>query len=121
MFKCYGTGATPRKKGRPKKAAVCLDDRYPALNRISITPEDEKLASEALKKEMQNTRPRKDVFLPLMKSTFTLRRHYILHDASSVHDIVQNYPILKEACAVSSTSNWVECQCSAYPSVVIIL
>ena len=84
------------------KVAVCLDDRYPALNCIVVTPEEEKLASEALDREMQNTRPRRDVFLPLMKTTFALRRHYILHDGSSVQDIVCEYPALKEASSVST-------------------
>ena len=45
-------------------------------------------------------KPRREIFLPLMKSTFSLCRHYILHDAMSVQDILHDYPALKEACAV---------------------
>jgi len=80
---------------------VCLDDRYPALSRTAVTPEEETLACEALQKEMQNATPRRDVFLPLLKTTFGLRRHYILHEATSVHDIIYDYPALKDASAVS--------------------
>ena len=94
--------ATPRKRGRPKKI-VCLDDRYLALSHTVVAPEEEKSASEALHKEMQNTKPRRDAFLPLVKTTFALRHHYILHDAESVNDILQDYAALKEASAVSST------------------
>ena len=81
--------STPCKRGRPKKVAVCLDDLYPALNQMAVNPEEERAASEALNREMTNDKPRRSVFLPLMKTTFTLRRHYILHDASSVQDIIQ--------------------------------
>ena len=93
--------ATPRKRGRPKKTAVCLDDRYPALSHTGISAEEVKVVSEALRKEMENAKPRRDVFLPLMKTTFTIRRHFIMHDAASVHDILCDYPALKEASAVS--------------------
>lgn len=94
--------ATPRKKGRPKKATTTGLDRYPALIcNESIAPDEERSACEALRREMQNERPRRELFLPLMKSTFVLRRQYILHYAGSVRDILQDYPALKEACAVS--------------------
>ena len=90
-------GANPRKKGRPKKLAITLDDRYPALSQAESSSEEEKSAYEALLKEMSNSKPRRDVFLPLMNSTFSLRRHYILHDALSVQDILTDYPALKQA------------------------
>ena len=84
----------PCKRGRPKKEVATLKDRYPALvNREQSL--DEKEAFEALRKEMSNNKPRKDIFLPLMKSTFSLRRHYVLHDAQSVVEILQEYPALK--------------------------
>ena len=56
----------------------------------------------ALREEMLNARPRKDVFLPLMKATFSLRHHYILRDAISVSDILKEYPTLKYPIVVSS-------------------
>ena len=80
---------------------MCLDDRYPALSHTGVSAEEEKVASEALRKEMENTKPSRDVFLPLMKTTFAIRRHFIMHNAASVHDILHDYPALKEASAVS--------------------
>lgn len=61
------------------------------------------MASEALRKEMQNATPRKEVFLPLLKTTFAMRRHYILHEAMSVRDILHDCPALKDASAVYRT------------------
>lgn len=57
--------------------------------------------------EMKTSKPRRDTFLPLMKSTFTMRRHYILHSAVSVQHILREYPALKEPVAVRySTSHY---------------
>lgn len=89
------------KRGRPRNVAVCLNDCYPELTQSVHSTEEEKTACEGLRKEMLNAKPRKDIFLPLMKITFSLRRHYILHDALSVCDILQDYPALKLTDAVS--------------------
>ena len=78
-----------------------LGDRYPTLSHTGISAEEEKVASEALRKEMENTKPRRDVFIPLMKTTFAIRRHFIMHDAASVHDFLRDYPSLKEASSLS--------------------
>lgn len=97
------TDTTPSKRGRPKKVAICLDDRYPALNlNGDITEEEERTSYTALTKEMKSPKPRKDLYLPLMKKTFVMRRQYILHHASSVKHIVQEYPALKDATVVSN-------------------
>ena len=90
----------PPKRGRPKKLIVSLDSRYPPLN-YAVDPEEERSAANALEREMQNGKPRREVFLPLMKSTFRARRQYILNDAVSVQDIWSNYPALKDFSAVS--------------------
>ena len=55
----------------------------------------EKINAEAIEKELDKEKPRKEVLLPLMKSTFPARRSYILHEAGSVNDTVQKYPALK--------------------------
>jgi hypothetical protein len=92
---------TPSKRGRPKKT-ISLNDRYPVLAvNDTVTDEDDKSANEALHREFQHRRPRKDIFLPLMKRSFPMRRHFILHNASSVQGILRGYPALKEASAVS--------------------
>ena len=66
-----------------------------------VTPEEEQSAASALEKEMSFAKPRRDVFLPLMKSTFMTRRHYVLHVAASVEEILNKYPALKDVSAVS--------------------
>lgn len=77
---------------------MCLNDRYPntRLNE-NVSPEEERSATDALRREMSLNRPRKDIYLPLMRTTFPLRRHYIMHHASSVGDILQEYPALMES------------------------
>ncbi len=98
-FVLYQGDENPRKKGRPRRVAMCLDDRYPVISSESSIEEAE-TALEALHKEMSNAKPRRDIFLPLMKTTFSLRRHYVMHDALSVQDILREYPAMKQANAV---------------------
>lgn len=66
-----------------------------------IDADEEKSAYDALQKEMQNAKPRRDVFLPLVKCTFILRRDHILHTAASVQHILRDHPELKQPSAVS--------------------
>lgn len=95
-------GATPSKRGRPKKSSVSLSERYPALTTTSdVNGEEEKTAYDELCAEMKTSKPRRDIFLTLMKNTFAMRRHYILNCAVSVQSILQEYPALKEPAAVS--------------------
>ena len=100
--------ANPRKKGRPRKVAACLDDRYPVVN-SECSNEEVKSALDALSKEISNAKPRKDIFLPLMKTTFSLRRHYIMHDALSVQDILREYPAMKQVNAVRTACCLIVC------------
>lgn len=94
-------GATPSKRGRPKKTAANLSERYPALaDNCEINAEEEQSAYDALCAEMKASKPQRDKFLPLMKSTFVMRRHYILHSAVSVKHILDDYPALKEPVVV---------------------
>lgn len=65
-----------------------------------VHAEEEKSCWDALQVEMTSSRPRRDIFLPLMKKTFIMRRHFIIHNASSVHDILRDYPALKEPSAI---------------------
>ena len=50
---------------------------------------------EAIKKEMEKDRPRKDVLLSLMKSTFYVRRQYILESSDPVNLKLEKYPALR--------------------------
>ena len=95
--------ATPCKRGRPRKI-ISLDDRYPVVTaNETVSTEDDIAANDALIKELQNAKPRKEIYLPLMKRTFPFRRHFILHNASSVRLILRDYPALKESSAVSAS------------------
>lgn len=81
-----------------------LSERYPALTTTEVDIEEEKSSYDSLCAEMKTSRPRRDIFLPLMKNTFAMRRHYILHSASSVKHILQEYPALKQPIVVSIVS-----------------
>lgn len=84
---------TPRKRGRPKRV-ISLETRYP-----SIRPQgDERTQQEhvqALSKELGKDKPRKEILLPLMKSTFYERRQYILNSCESVLTKLEKYPALR--------------------------
>lgn len=81
---------TPRKRGRPKRS---LDIRYP-----SITPGDASVQQQqvqAISKELEKEKPRKDILLPLMKTTFYARRQYILANDDSVITKLEKFPALR--------------------------
>ena len=94
-------GATASKRGRPKKVTASLVDRYPTITQLDVNTDEERTATDALHREMEMARPRRDVYLPLMWTTFIARRHYILHNAASVKAILLDYPALKELITVS--------------------
>ena len=80
-------------------------ERYPVLSDdADVDSEEEKAAYTELCAEMKTSKPRRDVFLSLMR-TFRMRRHYILHSAVSVQHIVRDYPALKEPASVRSPSS----------------
>ena len=84
-----GTSAPPAKRGRPTKTDNPVLQRYPPLE-IST---DDGTAAEALCKELEKEKPRKDV-LRLSKDTFTERRQYILSTQTSVAEIIARYKAL---------------------------
>lgn len=62
--------ATPRKRGRPKRV-LSLASRYPPLQpNADDTAQEQNL--QVILKEMEKEKPRKDILLPLMKSSFNL-------------------------------------------------
>lgn len=73
-------------KGGWLKKMIRFDDRYPALNF------DDSVSSYIL--EMQNEEPHKDTFLPLMKNTFRMRQHCILHDVAYLSSSKRSYIVL---------------------------
>lgn len=87
--------ATPKKRGRPKRV-VTLECRYPSIRPLEgedATQQQQRI--QAISKEMEKEKPRKDILLPLMKSTFYARRQYILDNDGSVFCKVQKFPALK--------------------------
>ena len=86
-----GNSDQERKRGRPKKSTA-LGSRYPAMRQVEEPDTD---GEQALKKEMEQEKPRKDVVLSLMKNTFYFRRQYILHKDDSVRAKLEKYPALR--------------------------
>lgn len=73
---------TPVKKGRPKGSSLL--NRYPPLPEVNMDAASNERNMNALKKEMDREKPRKDVVLSLLKQTFSTRRDEIVSDCSDV-------------------------------------
>lgn len=97
---CESTSTPPAKRGRPPKFEDPMLQRYPPVQ-LSDTCTDDGNATEALSRELEKDKPRKDVVLPLLKETFAQRRHYILSTQTSVADITAQYKALLLPYAVS--------------------
>ncbi len=55
----------------------------------------------AIDREMEKEKPREDVVLPLMKTTYSYRRKDMLHNQKSVTLKLETYPALKTLSVVS--------------------
>ena len=101
---CFFVGLAflgPAKRGRPKNVPA-LQSRYPTLTvELEVDATTYGLKVEALNKEMESAKPRKEVYLPLMKATFMPRRQWILTDVKYVMEVTSKYPALREAHVVS--------------------
>lgn len=73
---------TPVKKGRPR--GMSLLNRYPPLPEGDNDDASTQRNVNALKKEMERERPRKDVVLSLLTQTFAARREEIVSDGSDI-------------------------------------
>lgn len=100
------TPIPPSKRGRPKKDALL--ERYPEYNNTS---EASSLAvsesQKALDKELEKETPRKDLVLPLVKTTFPYRRPLVVQAASqkvSIQALIGEHKCLKLPYAVSVNS-----------------
>ena len=66
-------------------------------------PDDSRSAEEhykAIQEEMRKAKPRYQVLLPLMKSTFHDRRIFVQNDAKTVACILNNHPALVQPTVV---------------------
>ena len=86
------------------KAGCELLRRYPVSTDTTLVPENAgsiEQHEKAIKKELDKSKPREMVLLPLMKSTYQSRQMYVLNEASSVDSILQKYPALSFAIFVN--------------------
>ena len=68
-------------------------------------PEDSGSVSEhkkALQEEIKKAKPRDNILLALMKNTFRDRRMFIQNEATTVGEILEQYPALTRATVVSA-------------------
>ena len=82
------SGLDEPKQKRLKKGTELLR-RYPVTNLVEIeedNPDTLERHKKGIDNEIEKTKPRDIVLLPLMRSTYGERRMYILHDATSVRD-----------------------------------
>ena len=86
-------GSTDEEPSNLKKRKVDENDFAPS--------EDDLVA---MKTELQNSRPRENILIELMKNTFSCRKS-LINDKKSVADIVCIYPALKLPAVVSSIVN----------------
>ena len=93
------TSASPAKRGRHKLMNPMLQ-RYPPVQEGSSCADDGDV-EEALSKELEKDKPRRDIVLTLSKKTFVQRRQYILSTQTSVADITAQYKALLLPYAVS--------------------
>lgn len=75
---------------RPKKDTIISSSRYPPLTH-SDDNVDASDSIDALNIELEKPKPRKDVVLSLMKSTYYPRRTFILNDPGTVSNKVTKY------------------------------
>lgn len=93
----------PQKRGRPKKQ-LNLETRYPKI-KPSKDSSDDRQKEQAILKELDKEKPRKDLILQLMKGTFYTRRQFILNNTESVISKLTKYPALKMPNVVCVTLN----------------
>ena len=97
-------GSPEGEQPNPKRNKVDkLIRRYPVT--VSSEMADEATMEqhlEAIQEEMEKSKPRDWILLPLMKGTFQNHLLYIRKDATSVKEIMEKYPCLKYPSLVST-------------------
>ena len=89
---------------RPPSSDSSILQRYPPIQTCGT---DDGKSAEALKKELEKDKPRRDTVLPLMKETFAERRQYILSTETAVINIGKQYPGLLLPYAVSHKMHYI--------------
>ena len=111
---CSDPTTSASKRGRPKDAP--LMQRYPPLPCVDDEIHENEKEEQALKKELQKEKPRKEVIIQLMRATFQCRRCYILTKSSSetVLHVSSNFKALTIPYVVSMT-------CLFYCDIFVLL
>ena len=76
-----------------------LMKRYPIhlMDQERLSTEDYEEAERVLQEEWEKPDPDPEVYLPLMKSTFEIRRQYVVSEAESARDIMEKHPLKRES------------------------
>ena len=96
------TPAPPPKRGRPKKDALL--ERYPELITSEASSSGVSESQKALAKELEKETPRKDLVLPLVRTTFPYRRPLVVQAAAdkvSIQTLIGEHKCLTLPYAVS--------------------
>ena len=100
---------------KPRKKKIKINERYPILNPLVVDNEDSIAAHKAaIEAELAKKKPKDSILVPLMKSTFSSRRPYILDEAISVVQILEKYPALNRPVIVSCKPYTIHCQCYSF-------
>ena len=96
------SNAPSPKRGRPRKDTLL--ERYPTVSVSDTLPSGVNENQKALDRELEKEAPRKDLVLPLLRSTFPCRRPLIVQSAAkkvSITTLLGQHKCLKLPYAVS--------------------
>ena len=90
----------PSSPKRQKKTTPSLIWHYPISSyEVGDCATVEK-HSKAISDELSKAKPRDTLLLPLLKTTFGVRRMYVMNEATCVTDVLNKYPALSRTAAV---------------------
>lgn len=78
-------------KKKTKREIADDADAPPELTAETLDPEIEKRNKETITKEIEKKQSRREIIFPLMKAIFSPRGYFMIHDAKSVEDAVEEF------------------------------
>ena len=96
----------PSKKEKKDKKQLLLM-RYPIKSQQGVLDDPQSVQGhlKALETELKKAKPRESIVLPLMKSTFSSRREWILDTEETIDSALKKYPALSRPAVVSKINN----------------
>ena len=95
---------TKRSKLSPEaRKKDSLLQRYPTGTHFAEDSASTESHLSAISTELGKGKPRDSILLPLMRSTYSSRRMFILNDATSAKHILDEYPALQRQAVVSES------------------